>query len=45
MVFNKENADEFITGMRECLAYLKEKEVIFDIFKIRNFLNKASKLI
>jgi ethanolamine-phosphate phospho-lyase len=27
MVFNMENADEFIAGMQECLSYLKEKEV------------------
>lgn len=27
MVFNTENADEFIAGIRECLSYLKEKEV------------------
>lgn len=29
MVFNKDNADEFIAGMRECLTHLKEKEVFF----------------
>lgn len=27
MVFNKNDADEFIAGMRECLTYLKEREV------------------
>jgi ethanolamine-phosphate phospho-lyase len=27
MVFNKENADEFIAGFKECLAQLQEKEV------------------
>lgn len=29
MVFNMENADEFIAGMRECLSCLKEREVNF----------------
>lgn len=39
MVFNRKNADEFIAGMKECLNYLKEKEVILINFFKSNLIS------